>query len=510
METANLQKEQKTSSKKKNSTFFKPAIQKKLSVGSANDSYEVEADQVADKVMKMSEPSPHITHTGALVQRKCAHCEQEENLQMKPLAETITPLIQRSSKESLGESHAPNHIESQISSHKGNGSSMDSGTKNFMENRFGTDFSSVKIHTGSEAVQMSRELNAQAFAVGNDIYFNEGKYSPNSDSGKHLLAHELTHTIQQNKLSQISAKRIQRTVNTWGGTWDTDQYDLVTPATAAGSRGVDIKLKFTPNANVNAEMIGLTQTVQGIIGGATALTPAAATRAISATDAISINTGTGETDEGTAIDRASGYNNPIYPVSNAASASLDDATVSAGWGQHGWRYTDASGTLQTQDGKLNDSPRRSNAQANARHIFETTALATRGAQSGFYYGSVRWGWRTDSAGAFSKIPLAVVSQGAPSSTFFKAAENWNPGSSSTGAGNVDLPIIDVQVTTVSITQQLSASVFGPPITLPAGTRVRYVPNIPYINPKIEVVDGPHTGITIEILPSDMANIRDER
>lgn len=66
-----------------------------------------------------------------------------------------------------------------------------------MESRFGTDFSDVKIHTGSEAVQMSSELNAQAFAVGNDIYFNEGKYNPNSDSGKHLLAHELTHTVQQ-------------------------------------------------------------------------------------------------------------------------------------------------------------------------------------------------------------------------------------------------------------------------------------------------------------------------
>lgn len=197
METANLQKEQKTVSKKKNSTFFKPVIQKKLSVGSANDSYEVEADQVADKVMKMSEPSPRVTHTGALVQRKCAHCEQEEKLQMKPLAETISPLIQRSSPESGGESHAPNHVENQINSSKGSGSNMDNGTKNFMENRFGTDFSNVKIHTGSEAVQMSRELNAQAFAVGNDIYFNEGKYSPNSDSGKHLLAHELTHTVQQ-------------------------------------------------------------------------------------------------------------------------------------------------------------------------------------------------------------------------------------------------------------------------------------------------------------------------
>ncbi|REC49246.1 MULTISPECIES: DUF4157 domain-containing protein [Chryseobacterium] len=195
MEALNLQREQKQTSKKNNSTFFKPAIQKKLSIGSANDSYEVEADKVADKVMKMREPSPQVTHTGALVQRKCAHCEQEEQLQMKPLAEGISPFIQRSSSENGGV--APDHVENQINSSKGGGSVMDHETKNFMESRFEADFSDVKIHTGSEAVRMSRELNAQAFAVGNDIYFNEGKYNPTSDSGKHLLAHELTHTVQQ-------------------------------------------------------------------------------------------------------------------------------------------------------------------------------------------------------------------------------------------------------------------------------------------------------------------------
>ena len=204
METLKTQKEQQTQSKKNNTGFFKPVVQKKLSVGSANDSYEVEADQVADKVMKMREPSPQVTHTGALVQRKCAHCEQEEKLQMKPLAESISPFIQRSSSESGGV--ASDHVENQINSSRGGGSVMDSGTKTFMENRFGTDFSSVKIHTGSEAVQMSRELGAQAFAVGSDIYFNEGKYNPNSDSGKHLLAHELTHTVQQGN------KNIQRKV----------------------------------------------------------------------------------------------------------------------------------------------------------------------------------------------------------------------------------------------------------------------------------------------------------
>lgn len=208
METQKLQRV-KTKSTTRSSSFFKPVIQKKLSIGSANDSYEVEADNMANKVMRMSEASPqNFTHTGALVQKKCAHCDEEEKLQMKPLADSITPLIQRSSSENGGE--APSRVESQINSSKGGGSNLDHGTKSFMENRFGTDFSEVRIHTGSHAVQMSRELNAQAFTVGNDIYFNEGKYNPNSESGKHLLAHELTHTVQQSGGIERKVQRLIR------------------------------------------------------------------------------------------------------------------------------------------------------------------------------------------------------------------------------------------------------------------------------------------------------------
>lgn len=182
----------------KSNSFFKPTIQKKLTVGSANDTYEAEADTMATKVMRMQEPQQqNMSHTGALVQRKCAACEQEEKLRMKPLAENISPLIQRRSTENSSESQAPNHVESQINSSRGGGNRMDTVTQNFMESRFGTDFSGVRIHTDSQAVQMSRELNAQAFTVGNDVYFNDGKYNPHSDSGKYLLAHELTHTVQQ-------------------------------------------------------------------------------------------------------------------------------------------------------------------------------------------------------------------------------------------------------------------------------------------------------------------------
>lgn len=175
-----------------------------LAIGPVDDPMEREADAVADQVMRtpdtvVQRKCSHCEEEeqvlrkplATFIQRKCAHCEEEEKVQRKPLA----AFIQKKGNEcgtTAGEA-----VSQQIKASSGNGRTMDAPVKSFMESRFGTDFSGVKIHTGNDAVQLSRELNAQAFTVGNDIYFNEGKYSPGSDSGKHLLAHELTHTVQQ-------------------------------------------------------------------------------------------------------------------------------------------------------------------------------------------------------------------------------------------------------------------------------------------------------------------------
>ncbi|HKI88206.1 MAG TPA: DUF4157 domain-containing protein, partial [Draconibacterium sp.] len=88
-------------------------------------------------------------------------------------------------------------MESRISKASSKRNKMDSITRSEMENSFGSDFSGVNIHTDALSVQMNKELGAQAFTQGKDIYFDEGKYNPKSKEGKHLLAHELTHTIQQ-------------------------------------------------------------------------------------------------------------------------------------------------------------------------------------------------------------------------------------------------------------------------------------------------------------------------
>jgi len=171
-------------------------IQRSLAIGAVNDPLEHEADAVADKVMRMPEEN--------LIHRKCTGCkEDEENIHRKPSVSFIQKMGNDSGMT------ASDSVTQKINSTKGGGSGMDSGTKSFMESRFGTDFSGVKIHTGDYAAQMSQELNAQAFTVGNDVYFNSGKYNPESNSGKQLLAHELTHTVQQGE-NQVRSKSIQR------------------------------------------------------------------------------------------------------------------------------------------------------------------------------------------------------------------------------------------------------------------------------------------------------------
>lgn len=88
-------------------------------------------------------------------------------------------------------------LEQRIQASRGHGQPLDLAVRGFMEPRFGASFAHVTVHTDSDAIQMNRDLQAQAFTQGSDIYFNQGKYNPHSTSGKQLLAHELTHTIQQ-------------------------------------------------------------------------------------------------------------------------------------------------------------------------------------------------------------------------------------------------------------------------------------------------------------------------
>jgi len=180
-----------------------PPIQAKLTVGEPNDAYEQEADTVAEQIMSMPVVPP--------IQRQDA----EEELQMKSLAKPepvpIQPLVQRKEmpeeelqmKSSSSQvSQVGDDLETRLSQSKGDGSSLSKEVRSFMEPRFGADFSQVRIHTNSAAIQMNRELGAHAFTHGHDIFYAAGK-APANDQ---LTAHELTHVLQQ------TGNRIQRDV----------------------------------------------------------------------------------------------------------------------------------------------------------------------------------------------------------------------------------------------------------------------------------------------------------
>lgn len=196
-------------------------IQPKLNIGKPNDRYEQEADRVADKVVNQpASTGPAIQKSEeeevqAMPISKIQRMNKEEDIQTKPMniqrmgeEEEVqakpNTLVQREPKEELqakanvgGQTASP-EVSAGIDSTKGGGSPLSSPIRKQMESGIGANFGNVRIHTGSRAENLSNELNAQAFTVGNDVYFNKGKYNPESQSGKHLLAHELTHVVQQN------------------------------------------------------------------------------------------------------------------------------------------------------------------------------------------------------------------------------------------------------------------------------------------------------------------------
>jgi hypothetical protein len=161
-----------------------PLVQPKLMVGPAQDRYEQEADRIADQVMRT--PSPKTP-----LQRQR---EDEERLGGGQVTDGAS--IQR--KASADSSFNPGAgFERQLRQAKHGGQALPEGLRSHMESHFGANFKEVRIHTGANAIQMSRDIQAQAFTHGSHIFFNDGKYAPETNAGKRLLAHELTHVVQQ-------------------------------------------------------------------------------------------------------------------------------------------------------------------------------------------------------------------------------------------------------------------------------------------------------------------------
>lgn len=176
-------------------------IQPKLTVGPAGDAFEREADQVADRVMRTpadgTAPAAITPLPAGGVQRTAE--DDEEPGVMQPKAHGDSHAGQPAPPEARDLVRAP-------------GEPLDAGTRAFMEPRFGADFGGVRIHTGASADVAARSVSARAYTVGSHVVFGAGEYAPGSDAGRRLLAHELTHVVQQGgaTASPAAVQRLQR------------------------------------------------------------------------------------------------------------------------------------------------------------------------------------------------------------------------------------------------------------------------------------------------------------
>ena len=206
-----------------------PPIQTKLTIGQPGDKYEQEADQVASEVVQqINSPVSDQSAQGQTVQRQEAAPEEEEKVQGKSISDTIQrveeeePLqgksisntIQRVEEEEplqgkslKGGMAATPNLENSIQGARGSGQPLDENIRQPMEKAFGgVDFSQVKVHNDAQSDQLNQSIQARAFTTGQDVFFRGGEYNPGSRGGQELIAHELTHVVQQTGAIQRKVK----------------------------------------------------------------------------------------------------------------------------------------------------------------------------------------------------------------------------------------------------------------------------------------------------------------
>jgi hypothetical protein len=168
-------------------------IQPKLRVSQAWNQHEQEADRVADRAMSMPEPAVH----------RYVAPEEAEPILMNSLVRKQQVPEEEDEIQTKADLNTAPIVPSTLENFKGSGKQLSKSERAFFEPRLGHDFSKTRIHSDAESAELSRYFNAKAFTVGNQIFFGRGYYRPEAREGKQLLAHELTHVVQQSILPQI-------------------------------------------------------------------------------------------------------------------------------------------------------------------------------------------------------------------------------------------------------------------------------------------------------------------
>jgi len=495
-------------------------VQAKLTVNVPGDAYEKAADRVADQVMRMASPqvasTPELSGRAAWVAPKCncgGTCDDCKKDHSKMWIGAPSP-------STAGGAEAPTIVQEVLRSPS---QPLDSTTRAFMEPRFGHDFSHVRVHTDEKAAESARAVGAKAYTVGNSLVFGPEEYSPGSPDGRRLLAHELTHVVQE----QGTARPVlRRAVPTWAGEFDTDLYGLL-KSTRQGdldTYGLGIRLKFTPFETVNADKIALVQSAISLIDGSPKVTYTDPNN-ITATRMTDVNLGDPVT--GLHIDAWPRERTPVVGMTTAkeqtdlsesvlpAAPTSKDDICTAGTTSFGSRTKGK----KPQDAKMCDIPSLAvkDKQEASQH-FETTALAVEGKQKGIYYGSVNWGWeKARGAKVATIIKLKSASKNIPTGDFARAADLWNKSVSDElteekkPKPTIPLPIGETKFTSKERAELVDEPSYRKPKTLarlPLNTQVEVIEGIVTTNPdwnKIVVVDGKLAGMSGWIRTSALAD-----
>jgi hypothetical protein len=227
-------------------------IQAKLKVRQPGDIYEQEADRVAEQVMRMPEPR---------VQRQAEEAEEEEEEEEKKKEEELIQLKENSSTAA----EVTPGIENSINSLRGGGQPLPESVRNYFEPRFGYDFSGVRIHTGEKASDTARALNSRAFTIGSDVVFNTENYSPDTEGGKKLLAHELTHVVQQRN-NKIQNQILSNPENTIQCQWRGRRLEQLMKDDRRATYGPNTELTIGESISKYSKLLGVPSNyVKGII-----------------------------------------------------------------------------------------------------------------------------------------------------------------------------------------------------------------------------------------------------
>ncbi len=377
-----------------------PVVQARLTVNQPGDRYEREADAVADRVVSMRAAAPLPASVGLIapsLQRKCSACEESDKHNKSLL---------RKAQAGAGTTVSPGLV-SQLAAGQAGGTPLAGGTRSFMERAFSSDFAGVRVHQDATAAAMSRQIGARAFTHGSHIYFNQGQYQPHTSQGAHLLAHELTHTLQQAgpDVQRQVAEPAQPTLRPAGDsvrqspgggvavqhgtlTWQlrfvgdpgSVSSDGVSELTIGQATDVDMSATFTlSGTGLNCPTITFIQIVRPATGGIPDTAHLLFTRDAS----------------GFSVDNLSGDTEPYYGAGPQATGP--------GLGREAGRVDVVGGTAGRGNvATFHDTPvRNALSIPPGQLLVREFELAVTCVETGELFGSIRWGYTKDRSGAIT-------------------------------------------------------------------------------------------------------------